>query len=255
MATLKTLRLVGALSAAVASPALAADMLFPPTLLEAGRPGIVELGTGWYLRGDAAYVDYITPKDRGAAIDRTFANVKLDQTWSAGGGFGYKFTNLFRADVTADYHGESTFAGTSSLAGIETRRDWGKFDSTTALVNGYIDLGDWGGITPYVGAGAGAAVSRLYEYQSELTCLTRACGVLGKHAAVPVRGRTSYDFAWALMAGVAVDVGGGFKVDVGYRYLNLGEAQMRYPGADAATRTKDLDAHEIRIGLRYMIDN
>jgi opacity protein-like surface antigen len=53
---------------------------------------------------------------------------------------------------------------------------------------------------------------------------------------------------------VAVDVAPGLKVDVGYRYANLGEAEMRLAPGATAVRTKDLEAHEVRVGLRYMID-
>ena len=112
MGTLKTLSLAGMIAAGCASSALGADMLFPPAVMEAGRPGVVELGTGWYLRGDVGYVDYVTPKDRRDAIlDHTFDRTSLKQTWSAGGGFGYKFLNLLRADATVDYRFESEFWG------------------------------------------------------------------------------------------------------------------------------------------------
>jgi opacity protein-like surface antigen len=248
MAILKTLGLTGVIAAGFASSALAADMLFPPMMESSGPPGIVELGTGWYLRGDGAYVDFLKPKDRAAIVDQTFSTTKLDQTWSAGGGFGYKFVNWLRADVTVDHRFASDFEGTRSLGGFGSQREIANLESTTGLVNGYLDLGNWWGVTPYVGAGVGAAMHNLYDF----TC-SAACGPLGAQT-TKVPGRRSYDLAWALMGGVAVDVGGGFKVDVGYRYMNLGEAEMRYPAASAATRGKEIEAHEVRLGLRYMID-
>lgn len=269
MATLKTLSIAGAVAAAFAtsaggfaSSALAADMLFPPGMpgiMEAGSPGIVELGTGWYLRGDGAYVDFVKPKDGGEAIvDQTFDRTKLETTWSAGGGFGYKFVNWFRADVTVDHRFYADFEGQGSLApfGPNSRRDRGKLESTTGLVNAYLDLGNWSGITPYVGAGIGAAMNRLSDYHVDVTCLSAACGPLfGRQVNLNLDERRTYDLAWAVMGGVAVDVGSGFKVDLGYRYVNLGEARVRLPGNEASTRGKDLEAHEVRLGLRYMIDH
>jgi opacity protein-like surface antigen len=255
MGTFKTLRLSGGLALACASPALAADMLFPPGMVPGGRPGIVEIGTGWYLRGDVGYVDY--DKINGShRRDIAFAEAEPERTWSAGGGFGYKFTSLLRADVTVDYRFESDFESVSSRTGFvaDSRREWGKFDSTSILLNGYIDLGDWSGFTPYVGAGIGAAFNSLHEFSTQVTCLTAACGPLGAQAIVALDSRRTTDLAWALMAGVAVELGGGFKLDAGYRYVNLGEAEMRFAPGAAAVRTEDQDAHELRVGLRYMVD-
>jgi opacity protein-like surface antigen len=257
MRTSKTLSLAGIVAAGCASSALAADMLFPPPMISAGRPGIVELGTGWYLRGDAGYVDYVPLKDRRSAIPgETFDTTRLKETWSAGGGFGYKFLNWFRADVTVDYRFESDFEGTSSRTGYvsDSRRDWGQFESTTGLVNAYLDLGSWYGISPYVGAGVGASLNHLLDHQAQVTCLTAACGLIGAQPVVQGRDRSDIDLAWALMGGVAVDVGGGFKIDVGYRYLNLGEVRTNAAGPAAPTRTEEIKAHEVRLGLRYMID-
>jgi opacity protein-like surface antigen len=241
------------------SSALGADMLFPPAMREVGRSAIVEVGTGWYLRGDAGYVDYIAPKDRRDAIlDQSFDTARLKKTWSAGGGFGYKFLNFFRADVTADYRFESEFRGTSSRTGYvsDSRRDWGEFETTTGLVNAYLDLGNWYGVTPYVGVGVGAAMNRLLEHRAQVTCLaiTTGCPTIGDQSVLEFRDRTNIDLAWALMGGVAVDVGGGFKVDAGYRYVNLGEVKTHATGAGAPARTDDIEAHEVRLGFRYMID-
>jgi opacity protein-like surface antigen len=243
--------------AACASPALAADMLFPPPMMESGRPGVVEIGTGWYIRGDVGYVDYEKPKDgRQSIINEAFDTTKLDDTWSAGGGFGYKF-GFLRADVTVDHRFGADFEGTSSLTGYvdDSQRDWGKLNSTTGLVNAYLDLGTWSGVTPYVGAGVGVASNHLNDYKIRVTCLTDDCGPIGDQPVVGMKTRGTYDLAWALMGGVAVDLGGGLQVDAGYRYVNLGETRVRFAGSDTEIRSKDIEAHEVRLGLRYMIDN
>jgi opacity protein-like surface antigen len=258
MGTLKTLSFAGVIAAGFASPALAADMLFPPPMMAGAAPGIVEIGTGWYLRGDASYADFVESKNRSDAIvDQSFDRSNLEATWAAGGGFGYKFVNWFRADVTVDHRFYAEFEGRGSPAdfGADSRRDRGKLESTTGLVNAYLDLGNWSGFTPYVGAGVGAAMNRLSEYTSEVTCLTAACGTIGATSLVAMDERKTYSLAWALMGGVAVDVGGGLKVDVGYRYVNLGEARVRFAGTTTTTRAEDIEAHEVRLGLRYMIDN
>src|SRR5215213_8108064 len=258
MGTLKAFTVATVIAASGGSSASAADMLFPPPMTAATRPGLVELGTGWYLRGDLGYVDYVKPKDgRNSIINEAFDKTKLDDTWSAGAGFGYKFLNWLRADVTVDHRLASNFEGTTSLSEYvsDSRHEGGKLDSTTGLANLYIDVGTWSGVTPYVGAGVGVAMNHLQDYTARVTCLTAACGPVGDQRLVQVHPRRIYDLAWALMGGVAVDLGAGFQVDAGYRYVNLGEARIRFAGSDDATRSKDIEAHEVRLGLRYIIDN
>ena len=50
-----------ACSLAAVSAANAADLLPPPPDL--GQDEVVELGNGWYLRGDVGYIDYASPRD------------------------------------------------------------------------------------------------------------------------------------------------------------------------------------------------
>jgi opacity protein-like surface antigen len=69
----------------------------------------------------------------------------------------------------------------------------------------------------------------------------------------PLPSKTTYNLAWAVMAGVAVDIGYGFKLDAGYRYAHLGDVKTGYEFG-IGTKLKALDAHEARIGVRYMID-
>jgi opacity protein-like surface antigen len=55
------------------------------------------------------------------------------------------------------------------------------------------------------------------------------------------------------MAGAAFDLG-GFKLDLGYRYIHLGEARTEFDSYGFGTKLKAVDAHEARLGFRYMID-
>src|SRR5215207_10799486 len=90
---------------------------------------------------------------------------KFGDTYSFGGGFGYQFTNWLRADVTADYRAPAKFSNWSSgsydrggaqgIRGFNVEK--GEFEKTILLANAYLDLGNWYGITPYLGAGIGTA--------------------------------------------------------------------------------------------------
>jgi opacity protein-like surface antigen len=256
----KSLIFGGAAAILFTAPVLAADMLPPPPMMDPGPPGVVEIGTGWYLRGDVGYVDYHKPRvDEVVLANTVYATDKLDKTWSAGGGFGYKFTSWFRADVTADYRFDAAFRGTGTAPGF-TSTESAQLNSTSVLLNGYLDLGNWGGVTPYVGAGIGYAQNSLGEYTSVRTCLDAFCGTglalytPGNVVRAPRESHATHNLAWALMGGVAVDAGGGFKLDLGYRYVNLGDAETELNATRGRTRAKDLESHEVRLGVRYMID-
>jgi opacity protein-like surface antigen len=98
-------------------------------------------------------------------------------------------------------------------------------------------------MTPYIGAGAGAARMRVFDYQST--------------AAPPFTGGTSnnqWKFAFAAMAGIGIKVAPNVMLDVGYRYINFGDLKS---GADAsgAMTFKNVAAHEARVGLRWSFDD
>jgi opacity protein-like surface antigen len=255
MGSLKTVLFAAALSG-VSAPVMVADLLPPPPPV-GGAAVVSELGTGWYLRGDVGYVDYSKPKEElGYSVGLPFDSIKLDNTWSVGGGLGYAFNGWFRADVTADYRADADITALSSgsnyVNGFST--DTLKLESTTVLLNGYLDLGNWSGVTPYVGAGIGFAYNNLHSYWSRITCLTAICtAAFSQEPVQHVAGRKT-NVAWALMAGAAVDLGMGLKADLGYRYVRIGEGKTELDTDGFGFKLKPLDAHEVRLGVRYMID-
>ena len=99
------------------------------------------------------------------------------------------------------------------------------------LANAYVDLGTWSNITPYVGVGAGVSFHR------------------ASAPVVPDAAQTK--FAWAVMAGIGFGISENIKLDIGYRYVNLGRASGLL---GAAPFRKNYDVHEARIGVRYLID-
>lgn len=270
MKSLKTLSIAGAVAAASVLPARAADLLPPAPVIESvSDVGATELGTGWYLRGDVGYVDFGRAKDADASPDNPILrDISFGKVAEFGGGFGYKFTNWFRADVTGDYHVASKFFDWSSgsydqsggqiLKGFNIER--GRLDGALLLANAYIDLGTWYGLTPYVGAGIGMAQRNFREFYTQTTCLVGGCisgAGVGPLDPVYRSRRSQWDLAWALMGGVSASIGSGLSLDIGYRYVRLGDAQSGFDiGIDnpARTRLKDIDAHEVRLGVRYMID-
>jgi opacity protein-like surface antigen len=226
----------GGLVVACGSPrnAQAADV--PRYVYPQSQPAgqVTEFVSGWYLRGD---IGYRTDTKIGDVVS-TFplpTNTDIREVAMVGAGGGYK-NGWFRADVTIDYAGKAKFTGDFVLPAAFT----GKLESWTALANIYLDLGTWNGLTPYIGAGAGAVTFRAYDYQAPNGILTTDY-------------QSHTDFAWAYMAGVAWCFAPRWLVDFSYRYLNLGEATFN-PLLANELILKDITANEFRIGLRYNFD-
>lgn len=276
MANLRFLIVAGALAgAALGSSARAADMaLPPPPPLEPLAAPITELGTGWYLRGDVGYVDFGKVKDAPYGPHRSdpvppplLDHERLGNTWSFGGGIGYQLNGWFRLDGTVDYRNDARFGATSSASNYVNgfSVDHAKLESTTFLLNGYVDLGSWSGVTPYLGAGVGMAQNRFQDYSGQAvfypTQANKDAFLIPQNAtgnvippASPIPSGTTYNLAWALMGGLVIDVGAGFKVDLGYRYAHLGDVRTKLDSFGIGTKLKAVDSHEARIGLRYVID-
>ncbi|MEQ1719159.1 MAG: outer membrane beta-barrel protein [Hyphomicrobium sp.] len=117
--------------------------------------------------------------------------------------------------------------------------------SYTMMMNVYKDLGKYGNITPYVGAGVGAAYHMVGE-----TYFTGNYDLPNR-----IEGDNDLSFAWSLMAGVGYQVSDRAILDFGYRYIDMGEAGSgRVDNAGAVNprvQFDDLTAHEIKVGLRY----
>ena len=88
---------------------LAADMPETPYV---PAPVPYEFGSGWYLRGDIGYKVYGSPNAHfDVAGYGNMTGENLSDTGLAGVGFGYKWNDWFRTDVTLDYEWPGNFHG------------------------------------------------------------------------------------------------------------------------------------------------
>ncbi len=236
----------------------AADMYEPPVeqpIIE--QPVAVESASGWYLRGDAGYS---FNKLRGAHYYqgsngnvRDFDHAELDDSYTLGIGVGYQVNNYLRADVTLDYLGNAEFEGSTTgacgVSGACTSRDISSMTAWSLLANAYVDMGTYGSVTPYVGAGIGGTNVK-WDKLRNTSCETgnpANCDPTVEHG-----GRDKWRFTYALMAGASIDVTCNVKADLGYRFRHVvggdmfGYEQNGGPGSD-----KGLYLHEARAGMRY----
>lgn len=265
---------LAAVTALPLGPALAAD--YDPPIIVDEQPEYVpvEVGSGWYLRGDIGYVvtdsmggvDYRT-FDGVTYSNASFATTDMSSDFSFGGGFGYRFNDWFRADATVEGL-RARFSGTTVSAtecpggpvGTTCRsEDSARFSSIGAMANGYVDLGTYVGLTPYVGAGAGYTRVSWSNLTNQSYCVGGACPVPPALTPVSHGGEASWRFTYALMAGLAYDVSRNVKLDLGYKYRKVNGGDMF--GWDAtsagagATGVQGVDkgfsTHEVKVGLRY----
>jgi opacity protein-like surface antigen len=248
----------------------AADYWVPPGDGVPALPdGKVEFASNWYVRGDLAYAQETFPK---IAPDSTFAaSPSVLNSYSAGVGGGYKINDWFRTDLILDYRSKVQAAAIGPsircITAVDTSGNVTATDICTShlnteihrwdlLANGYVDLATWGGFTPYIGAGAGVTWSR--NWQSDTWTMSN-----GLPYQVSTNGfffdfdrsqtRMHYQFAWALMAGVAIAMTDHAQLDVGYRFLDLGTVSG-FSGLTGMSVSQRVLVNELRAGVRYMID-
>jgi len=240
MSFIKTAILAG-LAGTAASAATASDL---PRRIALPPVPVLDTTETWYLRGDVGYTRYKRPEADFALspIAGDMARESFRDSAVLGVGVGFRFSPMFRADVTLDHRLDARFRGLASDAAASAVSDRGRFHSSTLMFNAYADLGTYRGLTPYLGAGIGVSHNVLNDY-------TRANDDAGTLDDLP--GGDGYGLAWALMAGLGYRLSDSFTVDLGYRYVSLGGVKTRGYDGGAGADVESIGAHEVRLGLRY----
>ena len=233
----------------------------------------VEIGNGWYLRGDVGY-NFSNDGDAGpfrmfdfgtlTYSSVNYSSTEFDSSVTWGFGVGYQLNNWFRVEGLAtvsngSFDGRSTSAtvqctGLAAGTGCSTNgsadyRAWG------LMANGYIDIGTYSGFTPYVGAGIGSTLVDYGDYRVTET------PTVGLPFRTTHEGQSEWRFTYALMAGVAYEFARNWKVDLGYKYTNIDGGDMyrfdsasRAAGARGVQGTDDgFSTHQILASLRYSL--
>jgi opacity protein-like surface antigen len=264
MRSVKCLIAAGAASL-LSSAAFAADMpIMPPPAY--APPPVADFG-GWYLRGDIGMTNQ-SVKDLTLAtgpFPTGFQNTGFgfDSATSYDLGVGYRFNNWFRADVTGEYRGRSNFHG-SQFSPInviapgfaETNNYSGSKSEWVVMANGYVDLGTWWCVTPFVGAGIGMSRNTISGFRDDGFIVN--AGVPSVASTFAADG-SKWNFAWALHAGLAYEVTPGFTVELAYRYLNLGDgitgATNSFDGVTVVNGRgflmKDITSQDVKLGVRW----
>jgi opacity protein-like surface antigen len=267
MRSVKFLVAAGAASL-LSSAAFAADM---PSIMPAPQPYYApppqDYG-GWYLRGDIGMTNQslnnLTLATAPFPAGFQSTGMGFDSSTSYDVGIGYQFNNWFRADVTGEYRGNANFHGSqfsplnASFPGFaEVDNYSGSTHEWVAMANGYVDLGTWSCITPFVGAGIGASRNTISGFRDDGVNLFTGVGT--SPSSTFAADGSKWNFAWALHAGLAYKVAPGFTVELAYRYINLGDGVTgptnSFDGVTVVNQSgfvmKDITAQDIKLGVRW----
>jgi opacity protein-like surface antigen len=284
MARARIIALAGA-AALLSTSAFAADLPPPPPLPPPVAPIAIATG-GWYLRGDVGvgfqrFSNYNFTHLNAGEVGPWPASWRIDQkdikdTSMVTMGIGYQWNNWFRVDFTGEYRtsakgkavGSYDASFTDGFGVFHPGRGFDIFDfdhkAAVFLANAYLDMGTWWCITPFIGAGVGTARHEI----SGITDL--GPNPFGVGFGLPVSAfsngdgdfnhRVKWQTAWALHAGLAYNVTNTFKVELSYRYLNMGEAEtpiiqcQNTPTCFRAFYTlTSFTSNDFRIGMRWLL--
>ncbi|SDR60825.1 Opacity protein [Rhizobiales bacterium GAS191] len=275
-ASLLSLSSVVALGGVAAQAADLAPLPAPPL------PPPVEFAGNWYIRGDVGVASYstgqwtqpVTVNQGEQLLSSGFLSKSIQEPAFIDAGIGYQFNQWIRADVTAEYRTaiglrgvfqEKIFNPFVPFAFLGQNEMPGTLQSTLVMANAYADIGTWYGLTPYVGAGVGIVRHNMSGFTDSGFAFSGTAfaanglpnGALSPVLNSPITDKTKTNFAWAAMAGLSYSITPNLKLDLGYRYMNLGTVSsgiihclcgQTFQGF----KVKDLTSNEFRIGMRWM---
>lgn len=187
----------------------------------------------WYgaLSGHVSFLSDMTLKNGSTG------NLKYDTGIGATASLGY-MPEMFdtpssdvRIELEGGYH---LYRVSSSVINAVPATSQGHFRYQTAMANAYYDMKTGTAFTPYIGGGAGVALTSL----SDSTAGTS-------------ENQQETRFAWQLMTGVAYTPSWFPHADValGYRYFNAGTPTYQIDGNQ--TKVDDISAHNAEMSVRY----
>lgn len=253
----RILALAAAASIAAVSGAHSADLPLAP-------PAVPDF-SGWYLRGDIGFSNQNVRSLFNVNYSGFTSVNNIDKGFDAaplfGLGIGYTVNNWLRFDVTGEYRGAANFhgldVGALPAGGFADDRYTASKSEWTFLFNGYVDLGTWWSITPFIGAGVGASRNTISNFGDVSICVnSNNCTLGGSDAFAGTASR--WNFAWALHAGIAYQVWRNTTIELAYRYIDLGNAHsgdlVAFDGTNNFNNPMEfhhLTSQDVKLGVRF----
>lgn len=237
----------------LAPPALAADYDPPLAVEDVDDYVPVEVGNGWYLRGDIGYKINTPYRDVWVGPSPIYSQQENILPISGSVGFGYRFNDWFRMEgnlglMTSNssrvrYLTDDGMGNVVSAVDMTTEnRMW------TGMINAYADLGTFAGFTPYVGAGIGLA-NNLRKFRATENFVDPG------FVDIDFRdNKDQYELAYSLGAGINYQVTKNVSVDLGYEYfLSPNAEQVTVTSPTTYAIHTGVDYHQVKLGVRYSL--
>lgn len=211
-----------------------------------------EVFGSWYLRGDIGMTNQQVKKldnflYAGNSINAV--GMGFDSSMLFGLGVGYQFNEWFRVDATGEYRGKSDFNGLDIVNKTYTDEYSAKKSEWLFLFNAYADLGTWWCVTPFLGAGVGFSRVTIADFLDVNTV---------NHGVAFAATASQWNFAWALHAGLGVQIAPNWTTEFAYRYVSLGDGItgdiITYQGTNNFNNPmhfKGITSHDFKLGLRW----
>lgn len=202
---------------------------------DAGKDFYAQLNTGYAFGMDS----------NKSNTDSNFK--KTGKSFDVGLEAGAKVNEYFRLGLSFNYMPKFSAKGLS-FKGINTATidNVGsvKITSMSAMLNAFIDAGDFNGFKPYLVVGAGVAKNK-----TKNTSFTDSAGV-----SQTINGDSKTNFAYKVGLGTKYAINEDFDIDVRYQYVDLGKFQTKKTtsnGVAYSAATGKLRANEVMVGVAY----
>ncbi|MDG4910256.1 porin family protein [Mesorhizobium sp. WSM4898] len=278
-------RIALALAAIVLMPAtqaVSADYDPPIYVDQAPDYQPVEVGSGWYLRGDVGYAFSHPFKHEETSSGPLNSFSDESSLFSGSIGMGYHVNDYLRVELNGGILPTDKFAahdrlgatcdghtlvddGFGTINSVATSQACDLSDNASnkgysIMANGYVDLGTYVGLTPYIGGGIGLAYNKYYRSIGARDCVevpTNSAGTGGFFCDDPAgyEGQTDtaakFNLAYSIGAGLSYQVTKNVSVDLGYEYFSVPAAKYVAYDGGAFNIRQGIDYQTVKLGLRY----
>lgn len=197
--------------------------------------------TNYYVRGDigAAFSGKLID-----ANDKSSKSLKKDKLNTApvfGLGVGYRFNEMFRADLNGQFRSAKL-----NLSKNEESLNL-KIKSLAVFANGYVDIPNSTILTPYLTAGVGLAQNS-GDFKHTVNN--------DQNKNVTFQAKKKFNFAWNAGLGARAKLNENVDLDFGYKYVNYGKIKFNpsktQGGQDkTVTMKKSIGSHQFLLGVAY----
>ena len=212
--------------------------LFASKTSDAGDDG------SYYFKAEIGYGFHNDPAQvSGTGVAAT--NESNDDFRKYGIGFGIDPEGPARTEISFSYSPEikATSNGAFNTTNI------GSMENYLVMINAYYDFEEADeSFVPYISGGIG-----LSRMEADNSKITNAAGTIN----LSEGGETKNNLGWALGLGAAIKMEENVSLDIGYRFLGMGKAELNgvisgtpAQPSNSGGRVDNLFAHELYLGLR-----